>query len=228
MIKTFNISERLRSRLEKVEEQVTDAYEGGTTRSEDRVSGHLSGVLSAELNDTFSSGSREIRIDVEAFEGTNEPESGVDIGLRYQLVSEGFRLSTGMLLQSKRFGKSDPLLRHQCYKMLSRTQESYIFTYSTDEIGVFPALAVYCDGGTGGKYTRYYSEGFVEFLCKFLEGYHGDIRISDALDQPADAFPVPERVNYLIDMRVQVNQAEAEFSPVDREHFNKIWREDQY
>ncbi|GGL67130.1 hypothetical protein [Halocalculus aciditolerans] len=205
MLKPFEISERLQSRLESVEEQVTDAYESGTARSEDRVSGYLSGILSAELDDTFTSGSDEIRIDVDAFEGTNEPESGVDIGLRYQLVSEEFRLSTGMLIQSKRFGKSDPLLRHQCYKMLSRTQESYIFTYSPGEIGVVPALPVYCDGGTGGKYTRYYSNGFVEFLCKFLEGYHGDIRISDALDQPADAFPVPERVNYLIDMRVQVN-----------------------
>lgn len=228
MLKAFGISEQLQSRLEKVEKQATDAYGRGTNQSEDRVSGHLSGLLSTELNDTFKLGSDEVRINVKAFEGTNEPESGVDIGLRYQLVTEEFRLSTGMLIQSKRFGKSDPLLRHQCYKMLVRTQEAYIFTYSPDEIGVVPALPVYCDWGTGGKYTRYYRSGFVPFLCQFLEGYHGDIRVAGTLDQPVDAFPIPERVRYLIDVRVQVNQAEAEFSHVDRDHFDKIWWEDQY
>jgi|GEM_PF-4581130 len=228
MLKAFGISEQLQPKLEKVEKKVTDAYDKGTNHSEDRVSGHLSGVLSTELDDTFKSGTDEVHIDVEAFEGTNEPESGVDIGLRYQLITEEFRLTTGILIQSKRFGKSDPLLRHQCYKMLSRTQESYIFTYSSDEIGVVPALPVYCDQGAGGKYTRYYSNGFVPFLRQFFEGYHGDIRVADTLDKPVDAFPVPERVSYLVDVRAQVNQVEAEFSSVDRDYFDRIQWEDQY
>lgn len=228
MLKSFNISERLQPRLEKVEEQVTNVYNKGTNVSEDRISGDLSGLLSRDIDCTFKSGTDDVNITVGAFEGTNEPESGVDIGLRYQIATEEFHLSTGMLIQSKIFGKSDPLLRHQCYKMLSRSQESYILTYSPNGIEVLPALPVYCDQGTGGKYTKYYTEGFVPFLCKFFEGYHGDITIADTLDQPTDAFPIPERVSYLVDVRIRVNQKDPEFIPVDGDYYRKLRREDQY
>lgn len=222
MLRTFDTTDHLQPRLEEIEQQVTDAYRDGTVRSEDRISGYLSGLLATKLDDRFTSGSDTVRINVDAFESSDEPESGVDIGMRYQLATDRFNLSTGILIQSKRFGETDVHLRSQCYKMLTRTQEAYLFTYASDEIGVVPALPVYCDGGTGGKFTKYYRIGFVPFLSRFLEGYHGDLSIAEAIDQPAEAFPVPERVRYLVDIRARINRDEVEFAPVDAQHYTRI------
>lgn len=228
MLKTFDISEQLQPRLEEIEGKVTDAYRRGTHKTEERVTGFLCGLLGTELDDTFTSGSNEVRIEVDAFEDIDEPETGVDIGMRYQLVTDEFHLSTGLLVQSKRFGKHDTHLPSQCYKMLIRTQEAYIFTYSPDTIGVVPALPVYCDSGTGGKFTKYYNVGLVPFLSRFIEGYYGDLTIADVVDQPAEAFPVPERVRYVVDIRAEVNVDEADFTLVDRDQYRRIWPDEQY
>ena len=201
---------------------MTDAYSDGTHQREERISGHLTGLLATELDGTFASGSNTVRLDVGAYEARDEPESGVDIGLRYQLVTDDFHHSTGLLIQSKRVGNHDVHLPSQCYKMLVRTQEAYIFAYSQDEIGVFPAIPIYRDGGTGGKFTKYYQLGFVTFLSQFFEGFHGDLRIADTIDQPAEAVPVPERVKYLVDIKASVNRLEADFNEVERDHFTRI------
>lgn len=228
MLRTFDISEQLRPRLEEVEEKVTDAYRRGIHEKEERISGYLTGLLSTELDGTFTSGSNSLRVDVNAFEARDEPKSGVDIGLRYQLVTDDFHISTGMLVQSKRFGKADYRLTSQCYKMLVRTQEAYIFTYDTDEISVVPALPVYCDNGTGGKFTKYYHVQFVPFFCRFFEGYFGDLQMAGVIDKPADAFPIPERVRYLVDVKAAVNVDEADFAFVDSDYFKRRRWDDQY
>jgi hypothetical protein len=228
MLKAFDISENIQPSLEEIEDRVTDAYSDGTHQSEERITGFLSGLLATELDDSFSAGSNRVRIKVGAYEARDEPESGVDMGMRYQLVTEDFRLSTGMLIQSKRVGNHDIHLPNQCYKMLVRTQEAYIFAYSQDRIEVFPAVPIYRDGGTGGKFTKYYQVEFVTFLSRFLEGFHGDLRISETVDQPAEAFPVPERVKYLVDIKAAVNQDEPGFARVERDHFTRMRQDERY
>lgn len=228
MLKSFDILESIQPGLEEIEDQVTGAYSDGTLQSEERITGFLSGLLATELDGSFTAGSNTVRIEVGAYEARDEPESGVDMGIRYQLVTDDFRLSTGMLIQSKRVGNHDIHLPKQCYKMLVRTQEAYIFVYSQDGIGVFPAVPIYRDGGTGGKFTKYYRVGFVTFLSRFLEGFHGDLRMADTIDQPAAAFPVPERVKYLVDIRAAVNQDEPGFTRVERDHFTRIQLDERY
>lgn len=222
MLRPFDISENLQPRLEEVEKRVTEAYSDGTLQREERISGFLSGLLAGELDDSFEAGSNTVRIEVGAYEARDEPESGVDIGMRYQLVTDDFRHSTGLLIQSKRVGNHDVHLPSQCYKMLVRTQEAYIFAYSKDEIRVYPAVPIYLDGGTGGQFTKYYQVGFVTFLSRFLEGFHGDLRMAETIDQPAQAVPVPERVKYLVDIRAAVNEDEADFTEVDWDYFTRI------
>lgn len=228
MLRSFDISEQLQPRLEEIEEQVTTAYRRGANQTEERVSGHLSGLIAAKLAGTFTSGSKTVRVDVDAFEARDEPESGVDIGLRYQLVTDAFRHTTGLLIQSKRFGTHDYKLPIQCYKMLVRTQEAYLFTYAPNKIGVVPALPVYRDGGTGGKYTKYYHLDFVTFLSRVLEGFHGDLRLAGVIDRPAAAFPVPERVRYLVDIKAAIDVDEADYASVDEDYFGPLRSDEQY
>jgi hypothetical protein len=211
--------------LEEIERRTVDKYQRGTFTSEERIAGYLSGLIADELRGEYSAGSDTVRISVDAYEAPDEPESGVDLGIRYQLSTEAFHVSTGVLVQSKRYGKSDPFLPSQCYKMLMRTQESYVFTYSEHKIGAIPSLPIYFDGGTGGKFTKYYHTGFVDFMDGLLRGYYGDLLIADKIDRPAEAFPLAERVKYLVNIKVAANpdkqDYERNFQWIDSDHYRQ-------
>jgi hypothetical protein len=222
MFQHYDIVGDLRPQLEEVERQVTDAYQHGINPVEERVTGHLAGLLATWLDVSFTSGSDTIEVKVDAYGALEEPTTGVDLGLRYQLYSEDFSIATGVVIQAKRFGDGDMELPTQCRKMFIRSQEAYVFAYAPEKIHVFPALPILVIGATGGQFTKFYGQGFVPFMSRFLEGYHGDIQLAEVIDEPATALPVVERVQYLVDIRTRVNIEEANFAGVNRDAYHRL------
>jgi hypothetical protein len=218
MFRNYEIVDELQPELEAIESEVTDAYRTGTNPKEERVTGHLAGLLASRLEGSFEAGTNTIEVEADAYGALDEPTTGVDLGLRYQIYSEEFAIATGVLIQAKRFGSSDIELPTQCRKMFIRSQEAYVFAYAPDKIHVFPALPIFLTGATGGKFTKFYGQGFVPFMCRFFEGYHGDLELAGTLDEPASALPVAERIRYLVDIRARINLEEANF---DRVHLGE-------
>lgn len=228
MLQNYDILNELRPRVQAVEDEVTDAYNRQVNPQEERVTGHLAGMLASRLRGSFKGGSNTIEVEVDAYGALEEPTTGIDLGLRYQLYSEDFSIATGLVIQAKRFDTTDIHLPSQCRRMFVRSQEAYIFAYAPDEIHVYPALPILLVGGTGGKFTKFYGQHFVPFICRFLEGFHGDLRLAENIDEPAPALPVVERVRYLVDIRASINVEEANFDRVNRDAYRRLNGPDFY
>lgn len=226
-----NIEDHLAPKVREVEESVKESISSGTAVSEERITGILSDEIRKKISISEIESGGGLEIKTGAFEARNEPESGADLGLRYQFTNGNILLSKGVIVQSKRYGKSDIHLSEQCYKMLARSQESYIFTYSPKKIGVIPALTVYADRGVGGKFTKYYDSCFTDFFLRLLKGFHGDVRISDRIDEPAEIALLPQNVRYLVDIQVSAGDAieeEISFNRVSHDQFRSISQSDFY
>lgn len=222
MFRHYDILEELRPRVQAVEDEVTDAYRRQVNPQEERVTGHLAGILASRLRGSFKVGSNTVEVEADAYGALDEPTTGIDLGLRYQLYSKDFSIATGMVIQAKRFDTTDIHLPPQCRRMFIRSQEAYIFAYAPSEIHVYPALPIFLVGGTGGKFTKFYGQGFTPFICRFLEGFHGDLRLAENLDESAPALPVVERVRYLVDIRASINVEEANFDRVNRDAYRRL------
>lgn len=225
MLKRKNVSSKLEPAFAEVESAVTDRYYSGKTVSEDWISASLVSELE-RVDRSYKSGKYDVEVGVEAFEAHDEPESGADIGIRYQFHGPSFRISRGIIVQAKRYGTSHPDLPLQCFKMTQRTEQAYVFTYSESEISVFPALPILLDEGTGGKFTKYYSNPFPQFMSDFVEGFYGEIPVAENIDEPSNIHPVEERVRYIVDIKTGVSVRDEfvdfEFDRVDRSHYSRI------
>jgi hypothetical protein len=229
MLRRSGISDAFRDDFETVAEAVTSCYADGNIQTEPELSG---GLITSMKGIDFSDNSESYQIesDVEAYQARDEPTSGADIGIRHQLQTPEFEISRGMIVQSKRYGTQHPELPYQTMKMLLRSPEAYVFTYSKSAIGAFPALPITLDEGQGGKFTKYYCTDFMDLMCGFIEGFHGDVEIAEHIDEPTGVFPSMERVRFIADIKTRVYDDEqidfGRFDRVSEDGYERIRPED--
>lgn len=231
MLRDQKIAEDLGPVLTDIEETVTKLYRQGKYPNEDWVSGSLVTQF-LKLRGTYGSGKRRADIIVDAHGVKDEPKSGADIGIRYQFETPEFSVSRGIIVQAKRYNTQHPDLPLQCLKMLQRTEESYIFTYSDSMIGVFPSLPILLDEGQGSKFTKYYCQPFTLFMRRFIQGFYGEIPLAKSIDQPSDVKMVEERVKFLVDIKTHVYESEdiqePSFDHVEHSAYHTLSIEDYY
>lgn len=218
--------EKIPEKLGKVADTVEDDFShdfGDNSISEEP---EMTGALAALLNSGFRKQSVDGDIEVrsKAYRSREEKESGPDLGIRFRFVTESFATQTAVLIQAKRSENHDVGLPLQCYKMLSRTTDAYIFRYSKSGITAIPALPVYFDQGTGGKFTKYYQMSFGDFFKRFFEGFIGEMQIARNIDKPSEASLVDERAKFIVDVVVYSSQSED----VEQLRFNNDIDRDYY
>jgi hypothetical protein len=225
MLAKKNISEGMGEGFREVEEHVTNLYSSGNINKEVDISGALVSSL-AWINWDSKIDRDDITANVRAFTVQDEPQSGADIGIRYQFGSAKFGVvRRGIIAQAKRYDMTHNDLSLQCHKMIARTEEAYLFIYSEEDINVVPAMPVLLDGGVGSRFTKYYKKAFTEFMREYVQGFHGEIPIAENIQEPSEISPVEERVKFLIDIKVTVGEEddlELDFDRVNQDQFRRL------
>lgn len=208
MISQHQVSEVLLSAIEIIEDNFTKHYSDDPL-DEEQLNGYLALHLADELQEAAES-NEVIYADSTPYKNMEEKKTGADFGIRYQLATDDYLIESGFIAQAKKETNYDGNLPLQCFKMLSRTGESYIFQYTTSGIYVYPARPIYYDNGYGGKFTKYYEMPFVTFFKGFFEGFFGEPTIAKDIDKPSSVDPVGARIKYLLDVKIATEEIRFE------------------
>lgn len=208
MLRNNHVTDQLLQLFRDAEEEAVNDYRRGRVHNEDGITVSLLKALRTNRN--FNAWGKNIRLEIDAYRAPDEPSSGADVAIRYQYLDSdsNIRYFRGIIAQAKMYDSSHSKLSDQCEKMIFITDESYVFTYSKTEIRVAPALPIYIDGGVGGKFRKYYSSQFHQFIFSYVQGFHGEQTIGTKLGRPLTASPLS--FDYLLDLRLGISEKEGE------------------
>ena len=226
MLRNRDITDQLTQLLQDAEEEAINDYRRCRVHEEDGITVSLLKELKTSRN--FNAWGKNLRLEIDAYRAPDEPSSGADIAVRYQYLDNDSnnRYTRGIIAQAKMYDQSHPNMSDQCEDMLFITDESYVFTYSTGQFRVAPALPIYIDGGVGGKFRKYYSIRFYQFMFRYIQGFHGDRAIATEIGRPLTASPLS--FDYLLDLRLGISQEPEQiyrFDRPDSDEFDEISEE---
>jgi hypothetical protein len=170
-------------KISKVEKETLNALHNGRVEQEPALTDRLLGVMEYTLNNRKLAGIRwTVKTLTDRGRGSQESVFGADFMAALEISVDGYQVAKGFLAQSKlvepsqNFSRSEATrLKEQCEKMLSFSQDSFVFLYSKQSgIVVVPATEILdsrdCNPHElmSKKMTKFYRDHFKCFI-----GDHG-------------------------------------------------------
>lgn len=187
---------RFEGLISKAERAIIHEYEVGEVEDEQSITDRFVECIKVTLED-YTHGNLRFKVRTLGERGPKSPESqyGADICGILMINIEGYQVSKGILIQSKKEksginvdvgSRGFPTLVHFYYKpeldrlkgqvakMMEITPDSFVLVYSSKGFVVTPASSVMGLTGTNSIYGKRVGRFFKEFLLSFV----GDSRLS--------------------------------------------------
>lgn len=226
LLNNTGIEDQVRKIAEEAVDDISGEINNGNIKKEEGLTGALTIRLNNELQASGSYRGSSVDINCTGWEIKDEPTSGADLGIRCRFVTENGQISLGCIVQAKIYGKSDGAIPYQCEKMLSRTEEAYLMTYSDSDVLVTSALPLFLMQATGNKYTKFNFRPLPDFLMNIIDGFHGDPVVAENIEYPSEISVLPERLSYILDIVVDATDGDPDMGYIQElsDHYQRIDR----